>query len=1460
MRKKTKSLILATGLFLFSSIFGIVISNVYTSSNANAATTNAVCQGIANDENNNIYETTAQLNPEPRYRTLLKYDVTLGDASNFTNVVASTGQGIKINGVSLNQIPNCLVDYANGSSYIRIKIPVSYQDALTGNIILEVVEGTAFENKILDGSKFVLADGKWKKVNEVTFTGIKWNNTGYNEYASMKGVLLEFNANLSKKQNEIDGGIRSTNFASTIGENIYLGGHKLSTMDGAFVGYYCQNFLFVYAKNMTSYRLFELKNQTPALDSILPEVNLAFEPNEWTTTSKKYSEVTFKEIKWNDIGYNEYASMNGVMIGYNTNLSKVQTEIDGGIRLIDYTPSIGDHILLGDQKLSSLPGAFVGYYALNYIFIYAHNMPSYRTLKIEEGAHFIDSSLPELNLYYTASNKWSTKKEESVLVSFSSILWNNAGYDVYEGKNGVLLSFSDNLSNAPSEIEGGIKTVNNVSSEIGNRIKLDQTPLKNIANSEIMYFGSSFLWVYAPNMNQYKKLTIESGEFLTCILPDVTFGFYETEWVQIYKVSITINGAEIVDYRKKNEVTVLSEGYFASLFSEQELSLRLLSFKTGGKTYYQNDSLEINKETSVVVTAIRFETTKGASARMSNKSGIRFETKLNKDDYNYLLELYGKENIETGTYIVPKNSIGLTSFDSYFNNPSKVEGKDYSKIINSGFINDSTIYKYNGAVNNILPSDYCTEYCGIGYFKLTDGLVEYTVYGGNKLEVFSRSIYDVIKRAYGDYESGSVEKADITRQLDGILSLESDSQGMKIENIADGYVSPYSISFDSSSNQYTVIGASKVNTILINGEKKISGGNIVNIGNNLFKLTNFNIQTSEESTVVTFKLASIADAASLVDFVIEMPSNREMKILQLTDTQIIDSSQMRSPTRLGPSQVEAYSRKNVDKNCFNHIKELIEKENPDLILFSGDIVYGEFDDSGEILTRIVEFMDSFNIPWAPIFGNHDNETNKGVDWQCSLFENAKNCLFKQGELTGNGNYSIGLVDNQGRIQRVIYMFDSNGCITGAGLGEDQLNWMTNTSSSIDAVYDKDIPGFACMHIPSKDFQVAITNKYGYKTGETFNLDEDGEVGDFGQCKEKMSIFGAEISSYLKAANIDGVFAGHDHVNNFSVLYDGIRYTYGTKTGIYDYYNSAMLGGTLIRANTDGAFDVSPTYLNENKMKVRESASTTFTVMSDIHHDHADYGGFHCTKSRQKLKKIVNETPDSRFYINLGDTVNSDTENLYNYYEAMSTMKEVNLNVYNREGTGYNSGNRMIYNLLGNHEVAYSNKNKFTNYSPYVEGIGTATVFKRDNLMFVAVDALFDRATGSDDPSIMITCTKFTIPDAEIAWLKEEVKNAMDNNVQGIVWISHVALQDIDEESKGKLLKELKGYSLPMTIFEGHTHIEAYHELTDDITGEVYCQEYTLPAVTLNDNYPYYVVTFKDGKIWCIDKRTSGVIE
>ena len=323
------------------------------------------------------------------------------------------------------------------------------------------------------------------------------------------------------------------------------------------------------------------------------------------------------------------------------------------------------------------------------------------------------------------------------------------------------------------------------------------------------------------------------------------------------------------------------------------------------------------------------------------------------------------------------------------------------------------------------------------------------------------------------------------------------------------------------------------------------------------------------------------------DFVVSLNEGRDAKnirILQLTDMQIIDAAQRRAPDRIRPDEIAAWGKDRFDAMCGNHIRSLVTQSRPDLIIITGDIVYGSFDDSGETLKYICRLMDSFEIPWAPVFGNHDNESLIGVDWQCRQLEESRYCLFKRGGVSGNGNYTVGIALGN-KLLRVIHMLDSNGCRGGndpslikeRGLYPDQLELIKNNTRRIKAAQQRAVPAFVAFHIPVDIFKEAETAK-GYRTGDDarfmLGVDTVAKDRDFGFCLESYGVIRTEqgFCDFLKAQNVDGVFVGHVHNNCTSISYKDIVWTFGFKTGQYDYHIPYQIGGTLISLDGD-AFDV-----------------------------------------------------------------------------------------------------------------------------------------------------------------------------------------------------------------------------------------------------------------------------------------------
>ena len=336
----------------------------------------------------------------------------------------------------------------------------------------------------------------------------------------------------------------------------------------------------------------------------------------------------------------------------------------------------------------------------------------------------------------------------------------------------------------------------------------------------------------------------------------------------------------------------------------------------------------------------------------------------------------------------------------------------------------------------------------------------------------------------------------------------------------------------------------------------------------------------------------------IVDFVVEVDEGKDPVVLQLSDTQIMD--------------------KQAKSSCYQYVTETVEATDPDLILITGDVVYGKFDTDGTILLDFIAFMDSLEIPWAPVFGNHDNECPLGVDWQCEQLENAQYCLFEQRNLTGNGNYTVGIMQG-GALLRVFYMMDSNGCgnaseasmsgVNGIkkdeGFGNSQISWYKQSMAILKTV-EPDVKISFAFHIQLIAFGEAF-EKYNQYDGliaegsnsalkNPVNIDElrgplTEDFGYIGRVMKGPWDIGNVVFSYLKEAGVDSFFVGHEHCNSASILLDGVRFQYGQKSSTYDRYNvltasgaitdnssgsgTELIGGTVIPLSQEDGSIVSP---------------------------------------------------------------------------------------------------------------------------------------------------------------------------------------------------------------------------------------------------------------------------------------------
>lgn len=143
----------------------------------------------------------------------------------------------------------------------------------------------------------------------------------------------------------------------------------------------------------------------------------------------------------------------------------------------------------------------------------------------------------------------------------------------------------------------------------------------------------------------------------------------------------------------------------------------------------------------------------------------------------------------------------------------------------------------------------------------------------------------------------------------------------------------------------------------------------------------------------------------------------------------------------------------------------------------------------------------------------------------------------------------------------------------------QTDWVTSTITAINEYAGANIPSYVCLHVAMKAFLDAAVQKYGYVAGQEgdFIIPENTD-GDSGILRTKPGGCDNDYTAFnlFKNNGVDAILAGHQHQNNASILYQGVRLVFGTKSSRYDKYGEDMLGGTLF-TGIDSNFTVEHVY-------------------------------------------------------------------------------------------------------------------------------------------------------------------------------------------------------------------------------------------------------------------------------------------
>jgi hypothetical protein len=254
-----------------------------------------------------------------------------------------------------------------------------------------------------------------------------------------------------------------------------------------------------------------------------------------------------------------------------------------------------------------------------------------------------------------------------------------------------------------------------------------------------------------------------------------------------------------------------------------------------------------------------------------------------------------------------------------------------------------------------------------------------------------------------------------------------------------------------------------------------------------------------------------------------------------------------------------------DEQTLALMAELLDAEQPDLVMLTGDVIDGgRCPDPAAAWQLALSPIVARGLPWAAVFGNHDDEGRLDRKALLAVQQSIPGCLSHHGpsHLSGVGNYVLKILAAEGE-QPVahLYCLDSNAYaeteIGGYGwIRRDQIAWYLHTARELaEANGGQKLPALAFFHIP---------------------LPEYHEVWDFHPCYgvkyEKVAapcINTGFFAALHEAGDVLGTFVGHDHINDFVGKLHGIHLCYGRATGYNSYGREGMARGARMIRLTQG---------------------------------------------------------------------------------------------------------------------------------------------------------------------------------------------------------------------------------------------------------------------------------------------------
>jgi len=290
-------------------------------------------------------------------------------------------------------------------------------------------------------------------------------------------------------------------------------------------------------------------------------------------------------------------------------------------------------------------------------------------------------------------------------------------------------------------------------------------------------------------------------------------------------------------------------------------------------------------------------------------------------------------------------------------------------------------------------------------------------------------------------------------------------------------------------------------------------------------------------------------------------SSEPFKILSFTDTHF-----------------DTYRKKG--KYSMEYMVANIQREKPDLVVFVGDIITSS--SNKKRVLQFCEVMEKLEVYWVTVLGNHEGDNFRSISREefIEIYASYPHCLIdaekkytsNNEEVWGNGNTQINVLTEGGVVSQSLFFIDS-----GNRVSKEDAKALNIDKESYDFVKESQIRWYEervealplgtksmiFVHIPLPEYQEAVDDAVNNPDG-TFDyaaISAEGTNVLFGKSNEGVSSSDHNsglFDSIVSKGSTQAVICGHDHVNNYRILYKNVLLCYNRSSG-YSSYNIVTKG-------------------------------------------------------------------------------------------------------------------------------------------------------------------------------------------------------------------------------------------------------------------------------------------------------------